>query len=316
MVQYNKYLELLVQTFKNREIAMGIESKITYNKEKAQQYGWTPQDFGATGFDEDLILKITKFQLENGITADGCCGSHTHRALKTTQLQSMNIPPTHATGEYIICNSKRIQIHWNKVVTWNEPNGLKASSFRKYNAQRDIKCFITHWDATLSSHHCARILEERKLSVHFMIDNDGTIYQMADTNDICYHAKGANDLSIGVEISNAYDLKWQDWYVSKGFGERPIIRNAKCHNHNMKPFLGFYPIQLQALTALYEAINKGCNIPLVAPKTKTTTDESVVNGSFRGFCSHYHLTENKIDCAGLDIDDLCQKAITLKSSNS
>ncbi len=283
---------------------MSMDRKIAYNKEKAEKYGWTPQDFGATAFDEDLINKIIQFQTENGLTADGYCGSGTYRVLRTVQMQDWTAPSVNATSEYIICNGKQVPIDWNKVVTWNEEGGLKASNFRKSDGLRNPTLFVTHWDVTLSAHHCARILEKRKLSVHFLIDNDGTIFQMADTNDVCFHASNANGRSIGVEISNAYDLKWQDWYVRKGFGERPIIHNAECHNSRLKPFLGFYDVQLKALTALYQAINKGCSIPLVAPNNKTTVDPSVVDGSFKGFCSHYHLTKRKIDCAGLDIDDL------------
>ena len=294
---------------------MNINRKIAYNKDSAEKHDWSPSDFGASGFDADLIERITVFQREHDLVADGLCGSATLRYLHTIEMEDFEMPVVNASGEYIICKGERIPIKWNKVVTWNEEGGLKASNFKSHRGTRNPSCFITHWDATLSSHHCARILQKRKLSVHFMIDNDGTIYQMADTNDICWHARGANNRSIGVEITNAYYLKWEDWYIRKGFGRRPLVTGAVCHGRELKPFMGFYHVQLQALTALYEAINKGHGIPLVAPQIKTTVDPSVVDGSFKGFCSHYHLTDNKLDCAGLDIDTICEKAITLKNQS-
>lgn len=293
---------------------MSIEKKISYNLNSSEKYGWDLDDFNAVAFDANLIEKIEQFQRDNGLVVDGLCGSGTFRHLRTLQLEELELPNDDANSEYIICSGKKIPIKWNKVIVWNETGGLKASNYRKVSGIRNVKQFTTHWDATLSAHHCAKILSKRNLSVHFLIGNTGIIYQMADTNDICFHAGSANHRSIGVEISNAYYLKWQSWYKRKGFGERPVITDAVCHGKKMEPFTGFYPVQIEALVALYEAIHKAHNIPLVAPNIKTTVDPSVANGSWSGFCSHYHLTRKKIDCAGLDLDEVCKKAITLKNS--
>ena len=69
--------------------------------------------------------------------------------------------------------------------------------------------------------------------MHFLIDNDGTIYQMLDTQHIAWHAgipryEGGNKRGIGVEISNAYYPKYQEWYIKHGFGERPHSRTWIC----------------------------------------------------------------------------------------
>ncbi len=76
----------------------------------------------------------------------------------------------------------------------------------------------------------------------------------------------------------------------------------------MKPFLGFYPVQLEALKALWMAMHKGWDIPLVSIESGNpdfmTTDKygsRCARGNFKGFVSHYHQTAKKIDCAGLDI---------------
>ena len=66
-----------------------------------------------------------------------------------------------------------------------------------------------------------------KNNENITIDNDGTIFQMLDTQHKAWHAgipnyEGGNPKGIGVEISNAYYLKYQDWYVKNGFGERPV----------------------------------------------------------------------------------------------
>ena len=111
-----------------------------------------------------------------------------------------------------------------------------------------------------------------------------------------------------MEISNAYYLKYQDWYVQHGFGERPIITDAWCQGRQLDPFLGFYQVQLDALQSLWMAMHEGWSIPLVGPasgnsdfKTSTKYDPRCAYGKFEGFVSHYHQTARKIDCAGLDI---------------
>ena len=71
-------------------------------------------------------------------------------------------------------------------------------------------------------------------------------------------------------------------------------------------FLGFYPVQIEALKALYKAIHIAAEIPYDAPQnqfgsTSTKYVQEVPYGKFKGFVSHYHVSKNKIDCAGLDI---------------
>ena len=131
---------------------------------------------------------------------------------------------------------------------------------------------------------------------------------MLDTQHGAWHAGTVNKCSIGVEISNAYYPKYQDWYTSHGFGERPVIEDAWCQGKNLDPFLGFYDIQIDALKALWASCHLAHDIPLTAPEsgdesflTSTREDKNVRNSKFKGFVSHYHQTRNKIDCAGLDL---------------
>ena len=96
---------------------------------------------------------------------------------------------------------------------------------------------------------------------------------------------------------------------TNGFGSRPLVEDAKVHGRKLDPFLGFYPIQIQALKALWKAVHIGIGIPLDYPKLgdgalNTGVDKDCERGKFRGFCNHYNFTRNKIDCAGLDLPAL------------
>ena len=290
--------------------------KVFYNKSSADSLGWDPDWFGVKHHDEKLVSAIRKWQKDRGLTADGLCGPTTYRRVWTERDAEISdyiyTCPKEKDQSYIICNGKPQTINWPKVVLWDESEGFKSKTGTYYDysgkKDREVKMFVNHWDVCLSSQSCAKVLNNRGISVHFLIDNDGTIYQMLDTQHGAWHAGSVNSCSIGVEITNAYYTKYQSWYIKNGFGERPIVNDAKCHGRNMDSFLDFYPIQIDALKALWLAIHQRYGIPLEAPESGEdnfmTSREHVADVErkrFKGFVSHYHQSKRKIDCANLDI---------------
>ncbi len=76
--------------------------------------------------------------------------------------------------------------------------------------QRHIDQFVIHYDAAGSARQCFKILHDiRGLSVHFLLDTDGTIYQTLDLKERAWHATIANDRSIGIELAHpgAFPMK-------------------------------------------------------------------------------------------------------------
>jgi hypothetical protein len=294
-----------------------------YNSASATKLGWEPSWFGCDEFDIILVRAVQKWQRKAGLKADGLVGPMTYRRI-LTERESDKIVTTPSAKlftlgqKYIIHNDKQIPIEWDKVVLWNEKNGFEANRgcYTDYSRRPDRKptMFVNHWDVCLNAETCATVLNRRGISVHFLIDNDGTIYQMLDTQHRAWHAGisnnvGGNEKGIGVEISNAYSLKYQEWYVRNGFGERPVQKNAYVHGRKLSPFLDFYPIQIDALKALWRAVHVGIDIPLLYPENtkgdlETGVHKSCENGKFRGICNHYNFTKSKKDCAGLDLPKL------------
>ena len=163
----------------------------------------------------------------------------------------------------------------------------------------------------------ARVIKKRGISIHFGIDNDGTIYQMLDTQHAAWQAGGRqwNHDSIGVEIANAFYPRYQSWYEKNGFGPRPVREkgDVKCHGRKLEKHLGFYDVQIDALVALFAALNKNLGIPLQSPtdalgRNSEAISPEAASSNFSGFVSHYHLTKRKIDCAGLDLTEVCRRA--------
>ena len=296
-----------------------------YNTASAAKLGWNPIWFGAEEFDEVLVAAVKKWQRKRSLTVDGLVGPMTYRRIWTEReaelSEWMEQPSRHikvSTNNHIVHNNNLIPIEWDAVTLWDEPDGLSAvaGQYYSYAGKPDRKptLFVNHWDVCLSASSCARVLATRGISIHFCIDNDGTIYQLLDTQHGAWHASGRswNHASIGVEISNAYYPKYQETYLKRGFDKRPVWTDAVCHGQKLKPFLGFYPIQLEALKALWKAVHVATGIPLVCPtdddgKLVTTVDSRCVKNKFQGFVNHFNLTRNKIDCAGLDLVSLLEE---------
>tara|TARA_Y100000592_G_scaffold15530_1_gene22792 strand:- start:20123 stop:21037 length:915 start_codon:yes stop_codon:yes gene_type:complete len=291
-----------------------------YNEASAKKLGWEPSWFGERYFDDKLVRAIKKWQKKKGIPADGLCGPTTFRRLWTERQEP------HVVGEYckntgssysksIVYNGVYYPINWDKFVLWSDDGGMQTTSGKYYDYSarptRPIRYFVNHWDVCLSSESCHNILEKRGISVHFLIDNDGTIYQTMDMQHAAWHAgtERTNRASVGVEITNAYYPRYQNWYKKNGFGERPIVEDAWVHGEKLDPFTGFYPQQIEALKALWEAVHSATGIPYETPvnqfgNTSTKYEQEVAYGKFSGFVSHYHISKRKIDCAGLDIKQL------------
>ena len=288
-----------------------------YNEASAKKLGWEPSWFGERHFDDKLVRAIKKWQKQRRLSADGMCGPSTFRRLWTERQSDIDDhkPDNPHYSNYIVYNGEFFPIEWDKFVLWSEKGGMESKPGHYYDysgrAKRKIRYFVNHWDVCLNAKSCQRVLDRRGISVHFLIDNDGTIYQTMDIQHGAWHAGSAraNRASVGVEISNAYYPKYQNWYVKNGFGERPIVDDAWVHGDKLEPFTGFYPEQVEAAKALWKAIHVATGIPYETPlsqfgKTSTRYVQNVPYGSFSGFVSHYHVSKKKIDCAGLDIKTL------------
>jgi peptidoglycan hydrolase-like protein with peptidoglycan-binding domain len=295
-------------------------NKDFYNKSSATQLGWDPTWFGEKHYDDKLVRAIKKFQKQYGLTADGLCGPSTFRRIWTERQADIDDfrPVNRKYSNYLVYNSNFIPIEWDKVVLWSEEGGLSAKPGNYYDytgrAKRNIRLFVNHWDVCLDSTRCNDVLNKRGISVHFLIDNDGTIFQTLDMQHGAWHGSSGrvNRASVGVEISNAYYPKYQNWYEKRGFGERPTMKDVVVHGQKLPEFLGFYDVQIQAAQALWKAIESATAVEFKAPldnngNTSTKYEQDVVYGKFAGIVSHYHCSKKKIDCGGMDIKALIEE---------
>ncbi len=91
--------------------------------------------------------------------------------------------------------------------------------------QRVVDQLVIHFDAAGTSRQCFNILHDhRDLSVHFLLDLDGTVYQTLDLKERAWHATTSNSRSVGIEIANigAYSQQernpFDEWYKPEAGG--------------------------------------------------------------------------------------------------
>ena len=191
--------------------------------------------------------------------------------------------------------------------------------------------FVLHYDVCGVSKVCFDVLHDhRDLSVHFMLDIDGTIYQTLDLKERARHATIANDRSIGVEIANigAYppnDTKALDeWYardaenkpylrVPERIGD-PLIRTKDFTGHPARAAAvrgtiqgvellqyDFTPEQYAALIKLTASLCRifpklKCDYPRDAAGQlvpQKLPDEALAK--YQGVLGHFHIQTNKTD---------------------
>jgi N-acetylmuramoyl-L-alanine amidase len=86
--------------------------------------------------------------------------------------------------------------------------------------------FVVHYDVCGTSRTCFRVLHDRGLSVHFLLDVDGTLYQTLDLRETAWHATRSNTRSVGVEIAHigartrAEAGALDEWYAEDARGLR------------------------------------------------------------------------------------------------
>ncbi len=176
------------------------------------------------------------------------------------------------------------------------------------DVQKLIKKFVLHHDGLDSSRSCWNVLHnERGLSCHYLIDNDGTIYQTLDLAFMGFHAAKYNVDSIGVEFCNRGDYKLDPLFYSKR-GMPRVDTLCKINGHTIKAW-DYTQAQKDAMQFLAGVlVHHLPELPLEYPTEPGSSKpywgtlgpvdavgDSFPASEFRGYVGHYHLTTRKWD---------------------
>ncbi len=259
-------------------------------------------------------------------------------------------------GDYLMIAGQRVPVS-TKVVPWQVEEGLgfdghtpgpegprfserkitdpaladevKTKGWDRERLAQQVDQLVLHFDGCCTSRQCAGVLEDRGLSVHFLLDADGTVYQALDLTARAWHATIANDRSIGIEITNpgaVAQAQAQDFlarfYLTTADGwpmlcppagpdqnwlvefvprpARPDLVLGPIHQEALAQY-DFTPQQYEALARLLAALHR--EFPKIAldyphnadgtPKTAQLSPDEFAQ--FHGVLGHYHVQGNKID---------------------
>ena len=242
-----------------------------------------------------LDHQVRKFQGEHGgLTVDGILGPKTLAAIKG----EVWTPPI---VDYIIIDGKKERVPF-PVVIWDEPGGMSFYGQKGWRKRLDpsgkkIDLFVLHWDVCTSTHQCFHVLITRGLSVHFMLDGDGTVYQALDLAEArAWHAGNFNERSIGVEIQNPVLPK----YNHTQNPSRTVITEQHVHCGGTWQHLDFHDIQKKRVAQVAEVMCDLFKIPRVLPMRGGSVSRYLAPKRYRGVCGHFHLSKKKRD-PGLSI---------------
>ena len=215
-------------------------------------------------------------------------------------------------------------------LTDEEVERVRGGGWDLPTLQKVVDQFVIHYDVCGTSRQCFKILHDmRGLSVHFMLDIDGTIYQTLDLKERGWHATSSNTRSVGIEIANmgAYRASekspLKDWYaqdeqgtritIPERFGDggvltknfvgrpaRPDLVRGVLQGSQLEQY-DYTPQQYQALVRLTAALCKvfpkiTCDYPRDEQGKMVTgkLPDDVLENT-QGVIGHFHIQANKVD---------------------
>lgn len=189
----------------------------------------------------------------------------------------------------ILCGGQQVEVPDLTVQTWRY---LPKLGFPRLKQRPETRAVILHWTGGTGRHEQVhRTLVERGLSVHFVIDPDGSCFQHCDTITLASHCKGANLFSIGIEVVNP---------GTDRSTEKPPRALTRESIHGVDQVrTTFYPAQVRAALLLTDALCTHYGLPMRVPMAGSDVLATALSpeqlAHWRGVLGHLHVTRTKVD---------------------
>jgi N-acetyl-anhydromuramyl-L-alanine amidase AmpD len=219
----------------------------------------------------------------------------------------------------------------DRSLTPEELERVRGGGWDLPTLQSNVDQFVIHFDVAGISRNCFKTLQDaRDLSVHFMLDLDGTIYQTLDLKERARHATIANNRSVGIEIANmgsygtTESTPLAEWYKRDADGRtiitipervgpspertphfvgRPVRRDSitgEVQGRQLSQY-DFTKQQYRALAKLTATLcavfpRITCDYPRDADgRLMTHKIPAEMYKEYHGVLGHYHVQTNKVD---------------------
>lgn len=218
----------------------------------------------------------------------------------------------------------------NHNLTPEQFEAVRSGNWNLPLLQQTVDQFVIHFDADGTGRRCFHVLQDvRGLSVQFILDVDGTIYQTLDLKERAWQATIANSRSIGIEIANIGAFRVGEtnpldaWYQQTngetiltipdplgaegiltsnfvGHPARPNLIEGNIQGKDLVQY-DFTPEQYNALIKLTATLCKifpkiKCQYPTNEVGELITSklpDDMLTN--YTGILGHYHIQTDKVD---------------------
>ncbi len=209
------------------------------------------------------------------------------------------------------------------------PWGLEALK----TVQATVRQFVIHMDGCADPKMTFDVLhDDRGLSVHFILDNDGTIFQPLDCGVKGFQVKGLNATSIGIEMNNRgradtaegfHGEYYQRSFYNKYRAKHPRnVVECTVHGHKLKSY-SYTTAQFEAMHQLDLALRRA--LPNIAPTYPQDAPgvqswglaygwrEEMYN-DYTGWIGHYHTTRNKWDPGPFDFKRFFKSSVATRKT--
>jgi len=283
-------------------------AKKKYNVRTNKKFNWLEtipwHVFGVDASDGIDHQEVINLQTAVGVDADGLVGLGTLKQMQSVLKSDYNTVWNPCTGnvvddidlntvQYVLWKGLEVPLFDMScdVHTYADPRGIDlhfAGSFSK--KERNINAIVVNWGG-LNPQHLGRVFANRKASSHFAIgvcENTGEVgvYQYLDIAHVAWHAVGANQNTIGIDICQQPEIKHLGYYKKHGYQVETIDNPAQ--GYGPKKIVSLDPRIREASSSLLRNLSQAFEI---YGDYKTVEDglvskEDLIEG---GIFSHFHV---------------------------
>jgi len=234
------------------------------------------------------------FQAGAGLVVDGCLGVQTLAALRSlgSASASVGMLATSAAQSKPAIQTEVAQITELEI----DVDTYKATAGKK-RTKAPI-AIVLHDSITASAKACHSVLERRKLSTHYLVDEAGTVYQCADPESrTTFHASAFNNSSVGIDLINLLSPKQlkRDNAPNRERKKRLVDRDWSAHESGK--VIDYTEQQKAALCLLVRHLCERFEIPYSAPEDLTGYGEKIVVDAkeYSGIIAHGQYSTKRWD---------------------
>ena len=255
-----------------------------FNKKTNKLYNWLETipwgQFGIDASDGIEHQEILNLQNAIGTDADGLVGLGTLRNIQAVLARDYSLLWNPISGEIFDSEDQYAlgvpSLIWNglkvplpeldcELHTFLDPQGIDLHSTGSFTKRvRDINSVVVHWGG-LNPEHLGRVFMNRKASSHFAVGisevtGEVEILQYLDVAHVAWHAVGANQKSIGIDVCQQPELKHLGYYKKNGY-QVETIANPSHPQYGPAKIISLDPRIESAVTSLLRELKTAFELP-------------------------------------------------------